>query len=84
MSQKGILNERLERLHRSRSGHSSTITRLCDELDESLKDFSNVVKIRNAIVLVVDNRGPVVGDCDIVVTNKLIYSIPRMRSTKES
>ena len=77
MSQKGILNGSLERLDRSRRGHSSTITRLCNELHESLKDFSNVVKIGNAIVLVVDNRDPVFGDPNnrivLVVTNKLIY-----------
>ncbi|KAJ7391260.1 hypothetical protein OS493_019391 [Desmophyllum pertusum] len=45
-TQQGILNERLESLDRSRRGHLSSITRLCNELDESLKDFSNVVKVR--------------------------------------
>ena len=46
MSQSGILYERLESLERSRRGHLASITRVCNKLDESLKDFSNVVKVR--------------------------------------
>ena len=46
MTQEGILYERLEKLERSRRGHLSTITRLCNEIDENLNDFSNVVKVR--------------------------------------
>lgn len=40
------LYERLESLYRSRRGYLSYITRACNALDESLKDFSNVVKVR--------------------------------------
>ena len=46
MSQRGILYERLESLDRSRRGHLSTITKVCNALDESVKDFGNVVKVR--------------------------------------
>ena len=46
MSQSGILYERLESLEGSRRGHLASITRVCNELDESLKDFGNVVKVR--------------------------------------
>ena len=46
MTQEGILYERLEKLERSRKGYLSTITRLCNEIDENLNDFSNVVKVR--------------------------------------
>ena len=46
MTQVGILLERLEALERSRIGHLSTITKWCNQLDESLKDFSNIVKVR--------------------------------------
>ncbi|XP_074612863.1 uncharacterized protein LOC141870281 [Acropora palmata] len=46
MSQSGILYERLELLQRSRGGHLASITRVCNERDESLKDFSNVVRVR--------------------------------------
>ena len=46
MSQSGVLYERLESLERSRRGHLASITKECNELDESLKDFSNVVKVR--------------------------------------
>ena len=45
MSQRGILYERLESLDRSHQGHLSTITKLCNALDESVKDFGNV-KVR--------------------------------------
>lgn len=46
MSQAGILYERFESLERSRRGYLSSITRVCNTLDESLKDFCNVVKVR--------------------------------------
>ena len=46
MSQSGILYERLEWLERSRRGHLSTITKVCNALDETVKDFGNVVKVR--------------------------------------
>ena len=46
MSQSGILYERLESLERSRRGHLSTITKVCNALDETVKDFGNVVKVR--------------------------------------
>ena len=46
MTQRGILLERLGELDRSRRGHLSNITKLCNQLDESLKDFSQVVKVR--------------------------------------
>lgn len=46
MSQHGILYERLESLDRSRRGHLPSITRVCNALDEDLKDFSNVVMVR--------------------------------------
>ena len=46
MTQEGILYERLEKLERSCRGHLSTITRLRNEIDENLNDFSNVVKVR--------------------------------------
>jgi len=46
MSQSGILYERLELLQRSRGGHLASITRVCNERDESLKDFSNVVRVQ--------------------------------------
>ena len=45
MSQRRILYERLESLDRSRRGHLSTITKVCNVLDESVKDFGNVVKV---------------------------------------
>ena len=47
MTQQGILYERLEALDRSRRGHLSVISRVCSELDECLKDFSNLVKVRS-------------------------------------
>ena len=46
MSQSGILYERLESLERSRRGHLSTITKVCNALDETVNDFGNVVKVR--------------------------------------
>ena len=46
MSQSGILYERLDSLERSRRGHLSTITKVCNALDETVKDFGNVVKVR--------------------------------------
>ena len=46
MSQSGIFYERLESLERSRRGHLSTITKVCNALDETVKDFGNVVKVR--------------------------------------
>ena len=46
MSQSGILYERLESLERSRRGHLSTITKVCNALNETVKDFGNVVKVR--------------------------------------
>ena len=46
MPQRGILYERLESLNRSRRGHLSTITKVCNALDESVKDFEHVVKVR--------------------------------------
>jgi len=46
MSQRGILYERLESLDRSRRGHLSNITKVCNALHESVKDFENVVKVR--------------------------------------
>ena len=46
MTEEGILCEALESLERSRRGYLSNITKVCNELDESLKDFSNVVKVR--------------------------------------
>ena len=46
MSQSGILYERLKSLDRSRRGHLSNITKVCNALDESVKDFGNVVKVR--------------------------------------
>ena len=36
MSQRGILYERLESLDRSRRGHLSTITKVCNALDERI------------------------------------------------
>ena len=50
MTQEGILYERLEKLKRSLRGHLSTITRLGNEIDENLNDFSNVVKVRANLV----------------------------------
>jgi len=46
MSQRGIHYERSESLDRSRRGHLSNITKVCNALDESVKDFGNVVKVR--------------------------------------
>jgi len=46
MSQRGILYERLESLDRSRRGHLSNITKVCNALDESVQDFGNVVKVQ--------------------------------------
>ena len=46
MSQRGILYERLDLLDRSCRGHLSNITKVCYVLDESVKDFGNVVKVR--------------------------------------
>ena len=40
------LCQRLESLDRSRRGHLSNITKVCNALDESVKDFGNVVKVR--------------------------------------
>ena len=46
MSQSGILYERLESLDRSLRGCLSTISKVCNALDETVKDFGNVVKVR--------------------------------------
>ena len=46
MMQQGILYKRLEVLDRSHRGYLLLIMRLCNELDESLQDFSNVLKIQ--------------------------------------
>ena len=46
MSQSGNLYKRLESLERSHCGHLSTITKACNVLDETVKDFGNVVKVR--------------------------------------
>ena len=46
MSQSGILYERLESLDRSLRGHLSTITKVCNALDETVKDFGTIVKVR--------------------------------------
>jgi len=46
VSQRGILYERLESLDRSRRGHLSNITKVCNALDESVEDFGNAVKVR--------------------------------------
>ena len=46
MTEEGILYKTFESLESSRRGYLSNITRLCNELDESLKDFSNVVKVK--------------------------------------
>lgn len=45
LTEQGKLYERLEALDRSPGGHLSTITRLCNELDEDMNDFCNIVKI---------------------------------------
>ena len=74
MSQSGILYERLESLESSRRGHLAFITRVCNELDESLKDFSNVVKVRTR-----HTRG---SNTAHVVINILICMIPPVRNIK--
>ena len=37
----------LESLARSHTGHLSNITKLCNQLDKGLEDFSNFLKVRN-------------------------------------
>ena len=73
MSESGILYERLELLERSRRGHLASITRVCNELDESLKDFSNVVKVRTLQTQL---------NTAHVVINMLICLIPPVRNIK--
>ena len=48
MSQRGIPYERLESLNRSCCGHLSTITKVCNALDESVKDFGHVEQGTNS------------------------------------
>jgi len=45
MTHQGILLEQLEALGRSCSGYLSNILNLCNQLHESLKDFSDAVKV---------------------------------------
>ena len=48
MSQRGILYERLESLDRSRRGHLSTITKVCNALEESVKVRTQQIQLNTA------------------------------------
>ena len=47
MNQEEVARERLLSLGKSLSGHISTMSKLCNQLDSFLCDFGNVVQVRS-------------------------------------